>query len=61
MSPRGERFQPLLVTSLVTPEETARVGTKEALFHCSGQVFDIDYSNLPPGELECLRFVLSDL
>jgi hypothetical protein len=24
-------------------------------------VFDIDYSALPPGELECLRFVLDDL
>ena len=33
----------------------------EALAHCSGQVFDIDYSNMPPGELECLRFVLNDL
>jgi hypothetical protein len=24
-------------------------------------VFDIDYSALPPAEVECLRFVLSDL
>ena len=31
------------------------------LSHSSGQVFDIDYSALPPVELECLRFVFSDL
>lgn len=62
MNPRGERFQPLLVTSLVEPEDYVRLsGQREALYHCSGQVFDIDYSSLPPGELECLRFVLSDL
>jgi len=24
-------------------------------------VFDIDYASLPPGELECLRFVLDDM
>ena len=59
---KGERFQPLLVRSLVEPEDFVRQSSQhEALFHCSGQVFDIDYSGLPPGELECLRFVLSDL
>lgn len=58
----GEKFQPLEVTSLVEPEDYARQsGRPEALSHCSGQVFDIGYSGLPPGELECLRFVLSDL
>ena len=57
-----ERFQPLVVTSLVEPEDFVRqTGQREALYHCSGQVFDIDYSSLPPGEVECLRFVLSDL
>ena len=62
MNPKGERFQPLSVTSLVEPEDFVRQsGEREALYHCSGQVFDIDYSGLPPGELECLRFVLSDL
>jgi hypothetical protein len=62
MHPKEEKFQPLDVVSLVEPEEFARhMGTREALFHCSGQVFDIDYSSLPPTELECLRFVLSDL
>jgi hypothetical protein len=55
-------FHPLEVTSLVEPEEYARgKGHPEALSHCSGQVFDIDYSALPPTELECLRFILSDL
>ncbi len=55
-------FRPLTVTSLVEPEEYARQkGKPEALAHVSGHVFDIDYSALPPAELECLRFVLSDL
>ena len=55
-------FRPLLVTSLVEPEDYASRRSKpEALSHCSGHVFDIDYSALPPAELECLRFVLSDL
>ena len=57
-----EKFRPLEVTSLVEPEDYARqLGKPEALAHCSGQVFDIDYAGLPPGELECLRFVLDDL
>jgi hypothetical protein len=55
-------FRPLEVTALVEPEDYARQkGKPEALAHCSGHVFDIDYSALPPAELECLRFVLSDL
>ena len=55
-------FRPLVVTALVEPEEYAsQKGKPEALAHCSGHVFDIDYSALPPAELECLRFVLSDL
>jgi Transglycosylase SLT domain len=62
LKPKGEKFQPLVVTSLVEPQEYIRQSDeRDALYHCSGQVFDIDYSNLPPGELECLRFVLSDL
>jgi hypothetical protein len=57
-----QKFQPLAITSLVEPEDYARqAGKPEALSHCSGQVFDIDYAGLPPGELECLRFVLDDL
>jgi hypothetical protein len=55
-------FRPLVVTSLVEPEDYAsQRGKPEALSHCSGYVFDVDYSALPPAELECLRFVLSDL
>ena len=62
MHPKGERFQPLPVTALVEPEDHARASTnQEALAHCSGEVFDIDYAGLPPGELEALRFVLDDL
>ncbi|HYW46119.1 MAG TPA: transglycosylase SLT domain-containing protein [Bryobacteraceae bacterium] len=62
LNPRGERFEPLPVTSLVEPEDRARqLAGREAVWHSSGQVFDVDYSVLPPGELECLRFVLSDL
>jgi hypothetical protein len=58
----GQPFQPLPVTSLVEPEDHARVSPRhEALAHASGQVFDVDYSALPPGEQECLRFVLNDL
>jgi hypothetical protein len=57
-----EKFRPLEVTSLVEPEDYARqLGKPEALSHCSGQVFDVDYAGLPPGEQECLRFVLDDL
>jgi hypothetical protein len=62
MAGNEAQFQPLEVTALVQPEDYARQsGKPEALAHCSGQVFDIDYSGLPPGELECLRFVLDDL
>jgi hypothetical protein len=58
----GDDYRPLPVVSLVEPEDFAvRSGARDAVMHCSGQVFDIDYSGLPPGELECLRFVLNDL
>jgi hypothetical protein len=55
------KFHPLEVTDLVEPENFAQKGRPEALSHSSGQVFDLDYSALPPAELECLRFILSDL
>ena len=59
---KGEHFVPLPVTSLVAPaDRTHGTGGPEAMAHCSGQVFDIDYAGLPPAELECLRFVLDDL
>src|ERR1019366_2795448 len=61
-NPRGPKYQPLEVTSLVAPEDSARrLSGREAFSHCSGQVFDVDYSSLPPAEAECLRFVLNDL
>jgi len=62
LDPGGDRFRPLEVVSLVEPEDYARqLSEREAMSHVSGQVFDIDYSALPPGEMECLRFVLDDL
>jgi hypothetical protein len=62
MNPKGQKFRPLEVTSLVETEDFARTkGKPEALSHCSGEVFDVDYASLPPAELECLRFVLNDL
>jgi len=59
----GDVFQPLPVVALVEPEDYAlqQASQHEAFAHSSGQVFDIDTSRLPPGELECLRFVLDDL
>lgn len=59
MKPK-EKFHPLTVTALVEPEDFVR-GKREGLSHTSGQVFDIDYSGLPPAEAEALRFVLNDL
>lgn len=61
LKPKGEKFLPLPVSSLVESQDAAREPGREALAHSSGQVFDVDYSGLPPGELECLRFVLDDL
>jgi Transglycosylase SLT domain len=61
LNPKGEKFLPLPVSSLVEAQDSVRQLGHETLAHSSGQVFDIDYSGLPPGELECLRFVLDDL
>jgi hypothetical protein len=61
----GEAFVPLDATALVLPK--AEDGSADALQgprmldHASGQVFDLSVSGLPPGEWECLRFVLDDL
>jgi hypothetical protein len=60
LNPKGERFVPLPVTALVEADDPGQMKS-EILSHASGQVFDLDYSGLPPGELECLRFVLDDL
>src|ERR1035441_3049258 len=61
----GETFVPLAATALVLPK--AEGGSAEGvqgarmLDHASGQVFDLSASGLPPGEWECLQFVLDDL
>jgi hypothetical protein len=65
MKARGEKFVPLEITALVQPldfENGLGNGSRNGLFsHCTGQVFDIDYSNLPPGQREALDFVLKDM
>ncbi len=64
MKPRGERFVPLEITSLVRPldvEERTLDPKTELPSHCSGQVFDLNVNGLPPGEREALEFVLDDL
>jgi hypothetical protein len=61
----GEAFLPLEATALVLPRaesgggDVARGARTED--HASGQVFDLAVAGLPPGEWECLRFVLDDL
>jgi hypothetical protein len=68
MKPKKETWVPLEITALVEPldyeERSARRGVAlkgEMPAHCSGQVFDVGLSNLPPGEREALDFVLDDL
>lgn len=64
--PKGEYFMPLRVVELVsTTDHPAEAGTllvdPEFPEHSTGQVFDIDRSNLPPGERQSLDFILDDL
>jgi hypothetical protein len=68
MKARRESWVPLEITALVQPldyEEKAgrrgqgRVGEVPA--HCTGQVFDIALTNIPPSQREALNFVLDDL
>jgi Transglycosylase SLT domain len=62
ITPRGEIFQPLEVSSLVETEDDAkRANQSEGISHTSGQVFDISYANLPAAEQESLQFILDDL
>lgn len=66
MRPKGEKFVPLEVTSLVRSMDTvgrggSGTGPSEALSHLSGQVFDVRYDTLPPGEKEALKFILDDM
>jgi len=66
LRPKGERFVPLQVAELVgTTDRPSEAGTllvdPEFPEHSTGQVFDIDRSNLPRGERECLNFTLDDM
>jgi hypothetical protein len=66
LKPKGEHFIPLQVAELVsTADRPAEAGTllvdPEFPEHSTGQVFDIDRSNLPRGERECLNFTLDDM
>jgi hypothetical protein len=58
MKPKGEKFEPLEVTALV---RTLDMTQGELAAHCTGQVFDIAYADLPPHEKEALDFILEDL
>ncbi len=61
----GEAFAPLEATALVLPKaadgSADRAPGARVPDHASGQVFDLSVSGLPPGERECLQFVLDDL
>ena len=62
----GRGFRPLEVVSLVKPMEYRdRLGggqdQSEFLSHCTGEVFDIDISDLPAEQREALEFVLDEL
>jgi Transglycosylase SLT domain len=66
LKPKGEHFVPLQVAELVgTTDRPSEAGTllvaPEFPEHSTGQVFDIDRSNLPRGERESLNFTLDDL
>jgi hypothetical protein len=65
LKPKGE-FVPLQITELVsTTDRPAEAGSllvdPEFPEHSTGQVFDIDRSNLPRVEREALNFVLDDM
>lgn len=61
----GEVFVPLEATTLVLPKADGvspdRLPGARTMDHASGQVFDLSMTGLPPGEQECLRFVLDDV
>jgi hypothetical protein len=68
MKPKRETWVPLEITALVQPldyeERVARKGTArvgEMPAHCTGQVFDIALTGMPPSQREALDFVLDDL
>ena len=64
--PKGEHWIPLQVVELVTTtDRPAEGGTllvdPEFPAHSTGQVFDVDRSDLSPAQRECLDFILDDL
>ena len=66
LKPKGEHFVPLQIAELVSTTDRPNEGgtslvDPEFPEHSTGQVFDIDRSNLPPGERECLNFILDDM
>jgi len=66
LKPKGEEFVPLQIVELVsTTDRPSEAGSllvdPEFPEHSTGQVFDIDRSNLPRGERESLNFVLDDM
>ena len=66
LKPQGEQFVPLQVVEVVsTIDRPAEGGTRivDPAYpeHATGQVFDIDMSNLPHGEREALNFTLDDM
>ncbi|HLG95045.1 MAG TPA: transglycosylase SLT domain-containing protein [Bryobacteraceae bacterium] len=66
LKPKDEEFVPLRVVELVSTidrpaEGGARVVDPEYPEHATGQVFDIDMSNLPRSEREALNFTLDDM
>jgi hypothetical protein len=58
MKPKGEKFEPLEVTTLVRALDMTE---GEMVAHCTGHVFDIAYGDLPLREKECLDSILDDL
>lgn len=66
LKPKNEEFVPLRVVELVsTIDRPAEGGTRmvdpDYPEHATGQVFDIDMSNLPRSEREALNFTLDDM
>lgn len=61
--PREEKFVPLDVTELVSTldQEKRRERGSDIPVHCTGQVFDLSTAKLPPGERECLNFILDEI
>lgn len=62
MRPKDEKFVPLEVTDLVnTADQESHEHGPDFPAHCTGQVFDLSTTNLPPGERECLNFILEEI